>query len=887
MAQSSKKKQPGIPPNNLSISFTLALAFFVICLLVLAISNGLLVYVAIQTQQAAITRSQYYISQEAEKFIDGSFNEIFKLLQVTNRFSEPLSASSEKQLQILENMLELHPGFQQILLYDNQNQLIALVSRKSDLSIPQISNLLDQNAWSQIKQDRKYLSPVYFSSFTNDPIVILAIALSTPQDDNQGVLAVEFNLNYLEVVLDDVSQNATNLVYVVDQSGKLISSNAPTEVAEGENVGHLEIVAEYIQDPDLPHQHRLQTFTGINGNKVVGTYLALENVPWAIMVESDWKRAFTGVNFSTRIAIAITLVFAILGGLIGIKMARRLTSSLTNLEETATRIARGELELQAEVSGPKEVKNLGLAFNSMTAQLRQMLKSLELRITERNQAEKALGESEERLRLASQAAKQGIFDINLVTNTTIVSPEYSSMLGYDPQNFELTDDLWNTLLNPEDKPQVFEKFEAFLNGKSQNYSTEFRLRTEDGKWKWVLSQAHIVERDKEGKPIRVLGIHTDINDRKVAEIALRESEERFRTFTEVSNEGIFFHKQGTIIDANEKIAELYGYTRQELIGRPLEDFIAPQAMDYTLQNIRNQVSIPYESIGLRKDGSTFDIEVHGRSYTLNGEQLRVVNIRDISERKQAEEKIRQLNEDLEQRVFQRTAQLENANKQLESFSYSVSHDLRAPLRAIDGYSRIIMEDYAANLNDEAKELFLVIRQSTQRMNQLIEDLLAFSRVQRAEMEPTSIDMQSLVNTVFFELTAPKERERIELHISELPSIHGDPTLMRQVWDNLIGNAIKFSSKKERAIIEIGSQPNEKEITYFIRDNGAGFDMRYASKLFGVFQRLHTEKEFKGTGVGLAIVHRVIHQHGGRVWAESAVDNGATFYFSLPKKEIQP
>jgi light-regulated signal transduction histidine kinase (bacteriophytochrome) len=228
--------------------------------------------------------------------------------------------------------------------------------------------------------------------------------------------------------------------------------------------------------------------------------------------------------------------------------------------------------------------------------------------------------------------------------------------------------------------------------------------------------------------------------------------------------------------------------------------------------------------------------------------------------------------------------LQAANKELEAFSYSVSHDLRAPLRAIDGYTRILVEDYESILDNEGKRVCNVISKEARRMGQLIDDLLSFSRLGRREMHSSKIDMKALAVSVFNELMKEENEERIDFRIAKLPSVQGDVSMMRQVWMNLLSNAIKFTSKKERAVIEVGSKPNKDELIYYVRDTGTGFDMEYSNKLFGVFQRLHSESEFSGTGVGLAIVQRIIRRHGGRVWAEGEVGKGASFYFALPRKE---
>jgi light-regulated signal transduction histidine kinase (bacteriophytochrome) len=233
--------------------------------------------------------------------------------------------------------------------------------------------------------------------------------------------------------------------------------------------------------------------------------------------------------------------------------------------------------------------------------------------------------------------------------------------------------------------------------------------------------------------------------------------------------------------------------------------------------------------------------------------------------------------ELEGKVRERTAALEAANRELESFSYSVSHDLRAPLRAIDGYARMLDEDYAGRLDAEAQRLIGVVRGNARKMGQLIDDLLAFSRLGRQAAARVPVDMTRLAAEVADELRAGRP-----VQCDALPPIQGDPSLLKQVWSNLIGNALKYSGKKADARIEVGGREGPAEHIYWVRDNGAGFDMRYADKLFGVFQRLHRADEFEGTGVGLAIVQRIVARHGGRVWAEGRPGQGACFYFSLPR-----
>jgi PAS domain S-box-containing protein len=372
----------------------------------------------------------------------------------------------------------------------------------------------------------------------------------------------------------------------------------------------------------------------------------------------------------------------------------------------------------------------------------------------------------------------------------------------------------------------------------------------------------------------------------------RRNEERFRTVFENSIVGKSITGIDGSLSTNRAFRRMLGYSEDELSSLRWQDLTHPGDIEADEAIVASLISGESESQRwekrfLHKDGSSVWVDI---STTLQrdggGKPLFfITSANDVTARKQAEAALRtqteRYAEDLEERVRERTEQLEAANRELEAFSYSVSHDLRAPLRAITGFSHMLVEDYAESLGEEGRRLCSVIDGSAAAMSRLIDDLLDFSRVGRKAMRPARVDMGELAASVFHDLAAVENGARIRFTLRELPPAIGDPNLLRQVWINLLSNAIKFSSRKEEARIELSGETLDEETVYTVSDNGAGFHKADSERLFGVFQRLHDASEFEGTGVGLALVKRIISRHGGRVWAEGEPGKRAAFHFSLP------
>jgi PAS domain S-box-containing protein len=416
----------------------------------------------------------------------------------------------------------------------------------------------------------------------------------------------------------------------------------------------------------------------------------------------------------------------------------------------------------------------------------------------------------------------------------------------------------------------------------------WRHRSKDGRVLHVEITSHQLE--FAGRPAALVVAH-DVTERLRAEQALRESESLFRALVEQSLVGVYLIQDGTFRYVNPAACSILGYPEEELIGADLARFVHPEDWPVVRDNLRRRLAgeveaAQYEFRCVRKDGRVVHVQVHGRRTEYQGRPAVIGTALDVTEQKQAEEALRTLARELEERVRERTAQLEAANRELEAFSYSVAHDLRAPLRSIDGFSQALLEDYGDRLDEVGRDYLQRVRAASQRMAELIDDLLQLAKVSRQPLQVQEVDLSAVARGIGEELRQRHPTRAVELRVQEGVVARADPKLVAVALQNLLENAWKFTTPRARAAVEFGTVHTEEGLVCFVRDNGVGFDMRYADKLFAPFQRLHRPSEFPGTGIGLATVQRVVARHGGRVWAEAEVDRGATFYFTLPGLEVR-
>jgi PAS domain S-box-containing protein len=571
-------------------------------------------------------------------------------------------------------------------------------------------------------------------------------------------------------------------------------------------------------------------------------------VPREKLIGSDFSDYFTEPDKARE---GYSKVFSI-GFVKDYPLAIRHTSGrITDVLYNAATYRNDQGEVQGVFAAARDVTALRTAQRA----LQKSYDELERRVEERT-AE--LRESEQRLTHALEAGELGTWGLNTKTGKAWRSLRHDQIFGYEALLPEWTYQMFLEHVVPEDRKKVDEKFgQAISRGAEWNF--ECRIKRIDGAVRWIWAQG-MPRLNERNEAVSMVGLVRDITARKQAEAEL----ERLATFPRLNpNPIVETDIAGNIQFVNPAAERLFPDIRERGLAHPW--LSGWETLVLTCREVGTECSVREVTV----QGRWYLQTIH---YVRESEGIRIYGL-DITERRTAETELKE-----------RTVQLEAANKELEGFSYSVSHDLRAPLRAIDGFSLRLIRDFGDKLEEDGVRKLNAISRNAQQMGQLIDDLLSFSRLSRKEMHMSRVNMEAVARDVWNEIKEINPDRELDFKIVNMIPAFGDASLVRQVVVNLLSNAVKFTRDRKPAMIEIGSRNEGSEITYYVKDNGAGFDMRYSDKLFGVFERLHRPDEFEGTGVGLAIVQRIIHRHGGRVWAEGKVGGGAAFYFTIAGKE---
>ncbi len=540
-------------------------------------------------------------------------------------------------------------------------------------------------------------------------------------------------------------------------------------------------------------------------------------------------------------------------------------------------------------------------------------------VTERWRAEHKLQVLAQQRQLALDAARLGWWRYDPTTRIAYWDDGYRRIFGVGG-HCRPNDEILSEIIHPDDLSDLWRRVEAALDPDDPKpYSAQYRIIRPDGEMRWIEAHglATFAGEGPDRRAVDFAGTVEDITERKEVEEALRDyqehieslikerteelrlSEERFRTaFKSAAIGKAIVGLNGEWHQVNSALCDIIGYSEEELLAKTFQDITHPDDLQADLAQVRLLLEgrIKNYTMGrryIRKDGQVVWILL-STSLVRNAKNQPIYFIsemQDITALKRAEESIRALNADLRRRQHE----LQDANQDLEAFAYSVSHDLRSPLRGVDGYSKLLLEDYRDRLDEDGRFMLAQICDGATEMGSLIDDLLTFSRMGRRDMQLLTCDVAEIVRETFHKVEQAEPDRRLRLELAELPICAADPTMIKEVVRNLVENAVKFTRPREEAVIEVGvwnaqqgadesdveAGSEDVKIVYFVRDNGVGFDPRFTDKLFQVFQRLHRADEYEGTGIGLALVRRIVERHGGEVWAEGDTDKGATFYFTLP------
>ncbi|MEA3187019.1 MAG: hypothetical protein QOD99_849 [Chthoniobacter sp.] len=549
-------------------------------------------------------------------------------------------------------------------------------------------------------------------------------------------------------------------------------------------------------------------------------------------------------------------------------------------EQTEVRIAEAETRIEQAETRSEQAKTRTEQAKARTEQAELRTEQAEARSEQaETRSEQAVCDSEVSYRRLFEAAMDGILILDVETGRiNDVNPFLIELLGFSRHEI-----LGKTVgeLSPftdiEDNQAMLERLQKFGFARYD----DLPLQARDGRKLAVEFVSNLYE----AGGVKVIQCNVrDITQRKEAKIASL----RLAAIVESSDDAIIGKDlSGFVTSWNKGAEKIFGYLASEMMGtsimRLVPTHLQEEERDQILGKIKDGESVDhFETMRQTKDGRLISVSVTVSPIRdASGAVIGASKVaRDITGRKQAEDEILRLNTELEERVIERTDQLEAANKDLESFSYSVSHDLRAPLRAISGFSRIVLEDHSTGMDADGLRYLQLVEKSALQMGQLIDDLLTFSRTGRQALNVQPVITADVVDAALDDLKAMQENRRVNISVGDLADCEADASLLRQVWLNLLSNALKYTRKCDPAVITIGSRREGEMDVFFVQDNGAGFDMKYADKLFGVFQRLHLTDDYEGTGVGLALVQRIVQRHGGRVWAEAKLNLGATFYFTL-------